>query len=63
MDYNKLLLPIGVAWVILCIIIAIIGRKHKHKPNPKFDKIPIIIGIAVPVLLGILGIIGFIFFK
>lgn len=63
MDYNQLLLPIGAAWVVLCVTIAIIGSKHKKKPNPKFDKVPIIIGISVPLLIGILAIIGAIFFK
>lgn len=63
MDYNKLLLPIGAAWVVLCVVIGIIGSKHKKKPNPKFDKVPIIIGISVPVLIGILAVIGAIFFK
>ena len=61
MNYNELLLPIGTAWAVLCIVLAIIGSKHKHKPNPKFDKFPIIIGLAVPALIGILAIIGIFF--
>jgi len=54
---------IVVVWVVFCLIIVGIGGKHKKNPNPKFDKIPIIIGIAVPLLLVIVGIIGAILFP
>jgi len=58
MNFNQYLALAVVVWIIICMIIAWIGGKHKERPNPKFDKIPIILGIAVPLLLVIAGIIG-----
>jgi hypothetical protein len=60
MDYDKLLLPIGAAWVIVCIFFAVMGRRNKQKPNPKFEKVPIIVGISVPVAIGILALIAYV---
>lgn len=63
MGYEKILALCAVAWIIVCLVIAFIGGKHRNKPKPEFDKVPIILGIAVPVAIGILALIGYYFFE
>lgn len=60
--YDIALAVIIVAWAALCMWLAAQGAKNKKKPNPKFEKVPIIIGISIPVLIGILAIIAEAFF-
>lgn len=62
LEHNKLLALIAVAWIIICLFFAVMGSRNKGKPDSKFDKVPIIFGLSVAGLLGILVIIGVIFF-
>ena len=60
--YDIALAIIIVVWAAGCMWLAAQGAKNKKNPNPKFEKVPIIIGISIPVLIGILAIIGVVFF-
>jgi len=63
LGYEKILALCAVVWIIVCLIIAFIGGKHLNKPHAKFEKVPIILGIAVAGAIGILAVIGYYFFE
>ena len=63
MEPKWIYLIVGIAWTIVCLYFVVMGGRHKRKPNLKFDKVPIILGIAVAGAIGILAIIGYYFFE
>lgn len=63
MDMKWLYLIVGIAWMTVCVYFVIMGGRHKRKPNPKFDKVPIILSWSVAGLIGILAVIGYFFFD
>ena len=63
MGYEKLLGIIAVIWIIVCVRVAFMGWKNKKKPNPRYEKIPIILGLSVAGGIGLLAIIGYFFFD
>ena len=62
METKWIYLIVGIAWVVICLFFVIMGGKHLNKPHGKFEKVPIILGLAVAGLLGLLAIIGGVFF-
>ena len=63
MGYEFAALLIGIVWTIVCIYFAVQGGKNKKNPRPEFEKVPILFGIGVAGLLGLLMIIGAVFFQ
>ncbi len=63
MDNNKILGFIAIVWIVVCLYFVVMGGKHKRSPKPQFDKIPIILGILIAGVLGLLAVIGAIFFN
>lgn len=62
MENGKLLALFAVAWIIVCLFFVVMGSKNKGNPNSKFDKVPIIFGLSIAGLMGILAFIGAVFF-
>lgn len=63
MGYKIATLLIAIVWTIVCICFAVQGGKNKKNPRPGFEKVPILFGLGVAGLLGLLMIIGAVFFK
>lgn len=62
MEYKWIYLTVGSIWLIILLYLAVMGGKHKNKPKPRFDKVPIILSWSLGGLFGILAIIGYFFF-
>ena len=62
METKWIYLIVGIIWAIILLYFVVMGGRHKNKPNPKFDKVPIILSWSVAGLFGILAIIGYFFF-
>lgn len=63
METKWVYLIFGIVWVVICLFFAVMGGKHLNKFHAKFEKVPIILGLAVAGLLGLLAIIGVVFFS
>ena len=63
MEAKWIYLIFGIVWLVICLYFVIMGGKHLNKPHAKFEKVPIIVGLAVAGLLGLLAIIGVVFFS
>lgn len=62
MEPKWIYLIVGIIWIIVCLYFAYMGGKHLNKPHAEFEKVPIILGLAVAGLFGVLAIIGVVFF-